>query len=343
MSPPAVPAEGAHDRDHSDHSGHGGHGGGGHHHHGPGREVQARALWLALGFNAVLLVVEAVGGAVFHSLALVADAAHLLSDVVGLAIALVAQRLLARPATERHSYGFQRSEVIGGQVNAVILLVVSGWIAFEAIPRLGSPVEVQGAGMLVVAAIGLVVNLGSAVLLARASGRSLNMRGAYLHMVLDAVGSVGAIVAGVAVLAFGADWVDPLVSLLIAALVVWSAWGLLRDTTNVMLEAAPGDIDPAAVAAALADDPHVTAVHHTHLWSLASDVTAFSGHVVLADAQTLHAAQEEGVRLKAMLEERFGISHATLELECHACDAPGVEVVEVGDALVPGDRDTDSH
>lgn len=296
------------------------------HRHGPSREVQARALWIALVANAALLVVEALGGFAFDSLALLADAAHLLSDVAGLVIAIVAQRLVVRPATSRHSYGFQRSEVLGGQANGLILLAASGWIAYEAIGRLGDPVSVDGGGMLAVAIVGLGVNVASAVLLARASGRSMNMRGAYLHMVVDAVGSVGAIAAGVAVLAFGADWVDPLVSLLIAGLVVWSAWGLLRDATNVMLEAAPGDVDPAAVEAALASDPQVMAVHHTHLWSLASDVTAFSGHVVLAEPQTLHDAQQEGVRLKEMLADRFGISHATLELECHACE-PGPEVV----------------
>jgi cobalt-zinc-cadmium efflux system protein len=148
----------------------------------------------------------------------------------------------------------------------------------------------------------------------------MNMRGAYLHMLMDAIGSVGAIAAGVAIIAWGADWVDPLVSILVAVLVVWAAWGLLRDTTNVMLEAAPQDVDPEEVEAALAEDPKVTAVHHTHLWSLASDVTAFSGHVVLDDTATLHDAQAEGDRLKALLAERFGITHATLELECHACD-----------------------
>ena len=328
----AAPA--AEGRDGHDGHGHGGRG----HHHGPSRDTQAKALWIALGANALLLVVEALGGIAFDSLALLADAAHLLSDVVGLVIALVAQRLLARPATDRHTYGFQRSEVIGGQLNALILLVASGWIVFEAVRRFGTPTHVEGGGMLAVAAVGLVVNVASAVLLARASGRSMNMRGAYLHMVVDAVGSVGAIVAGIAILAFGADWVDPLVSVLIAGLVVFSAWGLLRDTTNVMLEAAPGDVDPLAVIAALAAEPGVTAVHHTHVWSLASDVTAFSGHVVLDGERTLHEAQVEGDRLKAMLSDRFGISHATLELECHACDGPSDAVVGAASAAVPHDH-----
>lgn len=292
------------------------------HHHRPTRTAQARVLWAALVANGLLMVVEAGAGVAFGSLALLADAVHLLSDVVGLAIALVAQRLLIRPATARHSYGFQRAEVLGGQLNALVLLAAGGWIAYEAVQRIGDPIEVEGGGLVAVAVLGLLVNVISAVLLARVAGRSLNLRGAYLHMVMDAVGSVGAIAAGVAVLAFDAGWVDPLVSLLIVVLVVWSAVGLLRDTTNVMLEAAPGHVDPVAVEAALAEDPRVVAVHHVHLWSLASDVAAFSGHVVLADTDTLHDAQAEGDRLKAMLVDRFGITHATLELECHPCAVP---------------------
>lgn len=297
---------------------------GGHDHaghaHGPTRELQRRALWFALIANGGFLVAEVVGGIVFGSLALLADAAHMTSDVVGLAIALIAQGLIARPATDRHSFGFQRAEVLGAQLNGLLLLASAGWIVYEAIRRLGEPVEIQGGGMLVVASLGLLVNVVSAVLLARASGRSLNMRGAYIHMVVDAAGSLAAVASAVAILAVDATWTDSVTSIAIAALVVWSAAGLLRDTTNVLLEAAPGDVSLPEVEAALAADPAVEAVHHTHIWSLASDVTALSGHVVLRDTTELHDAQEEGRRLKAMLAERFGIDHATLELECHPCD-----------------------
>ncbi len=292
------------------------------HPHGPSREIQQRALWISLVANAGFLVAEIVGGIVFHSLALLADAAHMASDVVGLTIALIAQHLVTRPATDRHSYGFQRAEVLGGLLNGLTLLAVSAWIVFEAIRRIGQPADVRGGGMLAVASLGLAINVGCAVLLNRAQGRSVNMRGAYLHMVVDAAGSVAAIVAALAVITVGANWVDPVASVLISVLVVWSAWGLLKVTTNVMLEAAPGDLAAADVDAALLAEPDVSAVHHTHLWSLASDVTAFSGHVVLEDAETLHDAQQAGTRLKAMLAERFHIEHATLELECHACDDP---------------------
>ena len=292
------------------------------HDHGSVRGAQRRALVLSLGFNAVFLLVEVAGGLAFRSLALLADAAHMTSDVAGLSIALVAQRLLERPATARHSYGLQRAEVLGAQANAITLLAVAAWIVYEAVQRLGEPVEVLGGGLLVVAPLGLPVNLGSAVLLARARAGSLNMHGAFVHMAVDAAGSVGAIAAGVAVVVWDADWADPAISIAIAAAVLWSAWGLLRDTAHVLMEGAPVGIDPAAVERAVAADDEVEAVHHLHLWNLASDVPALSAHVVVKGEVSLHDAQETGDRIKALLDERFGIEHATLELECHVCETP---------------------
>lgn len=284
------------------------------------RERQRRALWWSLGANAAFMVVEALGGLAFSSLALLADAAHMLSDVAGLAIALVAQQLATRRATTRHTYGLQRAEVLGAQVNGLLLVAMAGWIMVEAVRRIGAPADVQGGGVLVVATLGLLVNVGSAVLLARAQGTSLNMRGAYLHMVLDAAGSVAAMVAAIAIIGWDATWVDPVVSIGISLLVLWSAWGLLRDTVQVLLEGTPRGMDPTDVEQAILADAAVEAVHHLHLWNLASDVPALSAHVVLeGDDVTLHDAQASGDRLKALLDDRFGIEHATLELECHPC------------------------
>jgi cobalt-zinc-cadmium efflux system protein len=292
----------------------------------PGQRVrQRRALLVALVANAGFLVAEVVGGIAFNSLALLADAAHMASDVVGLAIALVAQMLMNRPATNRHSFGLKRAEVLGAQVNGLLLVGVSVWIIVEAIGRLDQPVDVKGGGVIVVASLGLLVNLGSAVILWRSRGTSLNMRGAFLHMASDAAGSVAAIAAGVAVLVWNADRVDPIVSILVSLLVLWSCWGLLRDTTNVLLEGTPRHIDPDVVRSAIEDEDSVEAVHHVHLWSVASDEPALSAHVVLAGEVTLHQAQERGDELKGMLAERFGIGHSTLELECHPCDDPLVD------------------
>ncbi|MGH2820284.1 MAG: cation diffusion facilitator family transporter [Actinomycetota bacterium] len=283
------------------------------------RRAQRRALWLALGANAAFLLVEVVGGLAFNSLALLADAAHMVSDVAALAVAIVAQSLLDKPASSRHTYGLQRAEVLGAQVNGLTLVAASGWIVFEALRRLGQPVEVQGAGLLAVAGLGLVVNVGSALVLARAQGRSLNMRGAFLHMVADSAGSAGAMVAGAAALAWGADRVDPLVSLGIGVLVLWSAWHLLRETTHVLMEGAPRGIDPDQVERAVRELEGVEAVHHLHVWNLASDTPLLSAHVTLDGETELHSAQLKGAEIKDILFERFGIDHATLELECHPC------------------------
>jgi cobalt-zinc-cadmium efflux system protein len=244
------------------------------------------------------------------------------TDVVGLGVALVAQALILRPASARHTYGLQRAEVLGALVNGIVLVASAGWIFYEAVQRLGEPAAVDGAGVVVVATIGLAVNVVCAVLLRRAQGRSLNLRGAYLHMVLDAAGSVAAIAAGLAVVLADADWVDPFVSILVGLLVLWSTWGLLRDTVQVLLEGTPRGLDVPDVEQALAETPGVEAVHHLHLWDLASDTPALSAHVVLVGEPSLHDAQLRGEEIKVMLEHRFGIGHATLELECHDCAGP---------------------
>ncbi len=286
------------------------------------RQRQRRVLRWVLVANAGFLGVEVVGGIVFGSLALLADAAHMLSDVAALTIALIAQTLADRPASGRHTFGMKRAEVVGAQANGVILAASSGWIVFEAIRRIGEPADIDGLGLLVVASVGLVVNLGSALALARVSAGNLNLRGAMAHLLADAAGSVAAMLSGVAVLAAGADWVDPVVSIFIAALVLWAAVRLLRDATRVVMMAAPESVDPAQVIARLNAAEGVVDVHHLHVWSLASDSPAMSAHVVLDDDLLLHEAQERGDALRTLLADDFGIGHVTLELECHECEAP---------------------
>jgi cobalt-zinc-cadmium efflux system protein len=281
--------------------------------------MRKRALWLALGFNAAFLVVEVVAAGAFGSLALLADAAHMGSDVAALGIALVAQRLIERPATARHSYGLQRADVLAAQLNGFGLVAVTVWIFYEAVGRLRDPADVAGGGLLVVALLGLAVNVASARVLHRARGHSLNMHGAFAHMAADAGSSFGAVLAGAAVLLWNATWADAAASMLIGVLVLWSAYGLLRDATQVLLEGTPAGIDPDEVTGAISDDADVELVHHVHVWNLASDTPALSGHVVLRGGMSLHDAQQRADQLKAMLAERLGIDHATLELECHPC------------------------
>jgi cobalt-zinc-cadmium efflux system protein len=280
-----------------------------------------RALWLALVLNAALLGGEIAGGLAFKSLALLADAVHQGSDVVALGVALVAQTLVTRPGSARHTYGLRRAEALGAQANGVLLVAAAIWIVVESVGRFGSPEAVNGTGVIAVAIAALMVNVGSALLVARVPGRDLNLRGVFLHMSADAAGSIGALAAGIAVLAFNETAVDPAASILIGVLVVVSAWGLLRDTVNVLLEGAPRDVDLGEIEAALVAEPHVEAVHHLHVWELGSDARALSVHVVLDNEPSLHDAQAEGGALKALLAARVGIEHATVELECHDCQS----------------------
>lgn len=276
---------------------------------------------MVLGLNACLLVAEIAGGLAFSSLALLADAAHQASDVAALCIALIAQTMVERPGSRRHTYGLLRAEALAAQLNAVLLIGVAVWVFIEAAHRLDSPDAVEGVGVIALASVALVVNLSCAVVLARLRGQSLNLRGAWLHMAADAAGSGGAVLAGVAVVAFGATRADPIASILIGVLVIVSGWRLLRDTTTVLLEGAPRGLDLNALHEALISAPNVEAIHHLHVWELGTDLPALSVHVVLDGEPSLHDAQARGNALKAMLAERFGIEHATLELECHDCES----------------------
>lgn len=296
---------------------------GNHHHASTGSADPAarrRALIIALVLNSAFGLVELIGGIVFDSLALIADAVHQFSDIVALAVALGALVMAARPPTARNTYGWRRAEVIAALGNGVALLGISVWIVIEALQRFGTPDQANGTAMIILGAAGLIVNACSAAVVLRVSGANLNLRAAVLHLGSDALGSLGAMLAGVLIVAFGSEWADPAASILIALLIVVATVQLVRDATRVLLEAAPRGIDSDAVRTTLQADPGVREVHHLHLWSIGSEDAALSAHVVLEDAETLHEAQVQGDRLKVLLAERFAIDHVTLELECHACD-----------------------
>ena len=277
---------------------------------------ERRALWAALIANAALLATEAAGGLAFGSLVLLADAGHLLADVSALAVSVAAIGLARRRPTAKHTFGFERAEVLAAQFNALLLVAVMAWIVQEAIHRLTAPPSVQAGGMLAVAVIALVVNGTSSVLLARAAGRSLNMRGAYVHLAVDAAGSLAAIAAAALILGWGLRSADPVASLVTAALAGCAVLGLIRGTTHVLMEGAPAGLDAGQVEAALLGHCHVVGVHHLHLWSLASDVPALSAHVMLAGEPSVADAQRCAEALRGMLAERFGIMNVTLEIEC---------------------------
>ena len=277
-------------------------------------------LRTALVLNAAFVVVEVLGAVAFSSLALVADAAHMGSDVVALTLALVAAGVARRPASKRHSYGLGRTEVLAALVNGALLVGVTIWVAVEAVRRLGDPQPVDGLGLTLVGVAGLAVNAASAVILLRDESRTLNVRAAALHMVGDAAGSAAAAAAGVAELVWGARWVDPLASLAICALVVTATWRLLREAVQVLLEGTPLGLDPHEVETEILRLPGVEGVHHLHVWSLGSGVPALSAHVLAEQRYTLHEAQALAAAVRALLSERFGIRHATLEMECHNCE-----------------------
>jgi cobalt-zinc-cadmium efflux system protein len=270
-----------------------------------------RRLTLALVITAVVMVVELAGGWLSGSLALLADAAHMLADVAALGLALIAAWIAQRPATAERSFGFLRLEVLAALINGAVLFAIAIGIGVEAWHRLRVPPAVNGVLLLAVAAIGFVANLAATMVLHRGHEHSLNQRGAYLHVLGDLLGSVGALVAGVLVLAFGWTLADPLISVLIGCLVLVSAWRLVKESSDVLLEAAPSHIALSDVHDRIASVPGVESVHDLHLWTVTSGVVAMSGHLVVknpTDNQPVLEAVQG--RMRAL-----GIQHVTVQVE----------------------------
>ena len=280
------------------------------HDHGSG--ANARALAWALALTGTFLVVEVVGSFVFNSLALLSDAAHMLTDVAALAIALAAIRVGARPADDRRTFGYRRFEVLAAAFNAILLFAVAIYVLVEAVRRFREPVEVGSVGMLVVAAAGLAINLVSMRILRAGQERSLNVKGAYLEVWADMIGSVGVILGAVAIRVTGWTWVDPAVAVLIAVWVLPRTWVLLRDTSNVLLEGVPAGISLPELRAAVAAAPGVAGVHDLHVWATTPEEISASAHVVLAPGAEPDAARK-GVA--ALLADRYGIAHSTIQTE----------------------------
>jgi len=297
------------------------------HSHDHGRlKADRRALAGALALVAGLMVVEIVAGVVGGSLALLADAGHMLSDAAALAFALVAASLAARPARGSWTYGFSRLEILAAQANGLTLLVVALLIVYGAVRRLVSPTDVHGGIVLVVALLGIAVSLAATALLSRASRKSLNVRGAFLHVATDLAAFVGTAVAGAVVLATGWDRADPIASLLVAGLMLWASFGLLRASFRVFLERAPAEIDPEVVGRAIVSVPSVVEAHDLHVWTVTSGFPALSAHVLVEPGADCH-----GVRrvLEGILAERFGLEHTTLQVD-HV-GPPSAVGVEIGE------------
>jgi len=267
---------------------------------------------MALGLTAAYMIVELVGGIMANSLALLADAGHMLSDAAALALSLVAVILAQRPATSQRTYGFHRAEILAALANGATLLALSVLIAREAWERLSDPPEVRGALLLTVAFGGLAINLANLWVLGGGRESNLNVRGAWLHVAADTLGSIGAISAGAAIYFFGWQWADPVASFVIAALVLYSAWGLVRETLEVLMEGVPKGISIDAVMAALRELPGVLDAHDLHVWSLTSGKNIATSHLVIAKD-----ADHQGVidAANRTLAEHFNIQHATIQVE----------------------------
>ncbi len=290
------------------------------HDHDHGAHDYNLAFAIGVGLNIGFVVLEAGFGLWTNSLALLADAGHNLSDVLGLLLAWGANYLTARSPTTRRTYGLRRSSILAALLNAVLLLIAIGGIAWEAIHRFGRPSAVSGLTVMGVAAVGVVVNTVTALLFLTGRERDLNIRGAFLHMAADAGVSAAVVIAGLVIQFIGWDWVDPAASLLVVAVIAVGTWNLLREAVDLSLDAVPTGIDIAVVEAFLAGLPGIAAVHHLHVWGLSTTHAALTAHLVkpdgrLDDALLQHAAAE--------LRERFGIAHATIQLAQaaeHVCE-----------------------
>jgi cobalt-zinc-cadmium efflux system protein len=282
------------------------------HSHAASAEADRRALTGALVLIVLFMAGEVVFGLVANSLALLADAGHMLTDAAALGLAIFAASMAARPAQGRWTFGYKRVEVLAAQINGLTLLVIGIWIVYGAIRRLIEPDDVKGGIMLVVALVGIVVNGVASWLLSRASRESINVRGAFVHVLNDLAAFVGTAVAGGLIIATGWDRFDPIASLFVAALIGWSSWGLLRDSTRIFLESSPADIDPDEVGRALVASPDVVEAHDLHVWTVTSGFPALSAHVLVRPGADCHAIRRQ---LERMLVERFGLDHTTLQVD----------------------------
>jgi len=282
-----------------------------------------RPLWWALGLTATVLLVEVVGAWLTNSLALLSDAAHMATDTLALAIALVAVRLARRPPDARRTYGYARFEALGALANGMLLFALAGYILWEAWHRFRTPLPVASLGMLGVAIVGLACNLAAMRLLHAGSGQSLNLKGAYLEVWSDMLGSLAVIIAALVIRFTGWLWVDPLLAVLIGLWVLPRTWLLVREALNVLMEGVPPGVNLAAVRGDLNAHGQVADVHDLHVWALASRTPAMTAHVVVAEGADAAAVRQELVRL---LAQRHGIAHVTLQME-----APGEGHCATGD------------
>ncbi|WP_330295017.1 cation diffusion facilitator family transporter [Streptomyces sp. NBC_00503] len=316
-----------HDHGHGGHDhGHGGHS------HGVSIDADRRWLGISLGLIVGFMAIEVVIGVLAHSLALISDAAHMLTDAVSIVLALIAMRLAARPARGGFTYGLKRAEILSAQANGLTLLLLAVWLAYEAVRRLLDPPPVEGGLVLVTALAGIVVNIAAAWCISKANRTSLAVEGAYQHILNDLFAFIGTAVAGLIVLTTGFRQADSIASLVVVVLMVKAGYGLVRESGRILLEAAPAHVDPDAVGDRLVGQPPVTEVHDLHIWTITSGQAALSAHVLVDEEGDCHAVRRD---LEALLAKEYGITHTTLQVD-HAQDS----LLTVGR---PGEDPSDPH
>ena len=301
--------------DHHDHHDHDQHSHNHGHSHGLSPDQLDWAMACGVGLNTLFVVVEAACGVWAGSLALLADAGHNASDVVGLLLAWAASRLARLAPTRRYTWGFRRTTIYAALINAILLLTACGAILWEAWHRLTSPQPVTGLTMIAVAAVGVVINTLTALLFMRGQKHDANVRGAFLHMAADAAVSGGVVLAGIAILLTGQTWIDPAVSIAITLVIVAGTWSLFRESVDLALDAVPRGVDPDAITASLAAIPGVVEVHDLHVWAASTSEVSLTAHLVVADADGHEAALAAATDL---LRDRFQIAHTTIQMEREA-------------------------
>lgn len=308
-----------HDHDHHDHD---------HEHTHERRDAKSlNKLKIALGLTAAYMFAEAIGGWLVNSLALLADAGHMLTDVAALSLTLAAIWFASRPATAKKTFGYYRLEILAAFVNGVALVLISLFVIYEAYERWSEPPEIRGAALTVIAIGGLLVNVVCAYLLHGDHQHDLNMRGAWLHVMGDVLGSVTAIVAGALIVAFGWVWADAVCSALISLIIIWGAWNLIRESVNVLLEGTPAHINLAAVEAEILATEGVSGVHDLHIWTITSGLEALSAHV---QHDEKIAPPELLKNLRRRLKDKFGIDHLTIQMETPGFEDEDVHFCDTG-------------
>jgi cobalt-zinc-cadmium efflux system protein len=292
------------------------------HSHVHAADTDARRLGAAFALIVAFMVAEVVAGIVGSSLALLSDAGHMLTDAVALGLALAALRLAERPPAGSYTYGMKRGEILSAQINGLTLLLLAVLIVYEGIRRLIEPPDVEGTLVLIVALIGIAVNLVAARLLASAERRSLNVEGAFRHVLTDLFAFIATAIAGAVILIWGFNRADGVASLLVAALMLWAAYGLLRDSGRIFMEAAPRGLDPQQIGQTLAAEDGVVEVHDLHVWEVTSGMPAISAHMIVGRDVDCHEARWHAARL---LADRFGVEHSTLQVE----HEPGEELLQI--------------